>query len=258
MGARPQEELLCLRWEDFGSHFSGSFRRLRRQTDSREAFFDVSLVAGGARAGAGVGGAEDDGDDVPVQAHRVVLSSCSPFFRRVLSSHARSSPAAASGLAHPVIYLRGVSSRDLRNVLDFMYHGEVNVAQADLDAFLAVAEDLKVKGLTQAGGEGEQAEEEEEEVAKPKVEHQGGGGGGGGGGAGGGGGGGGMKRPAPPDGTGGRGGGGGLPRKRVSVARGGGGGRGLSRPLPSTPSSSRLQQTQDDEIQVKDRTKKKS
>jgi len=30
-----------------------------------------------------------------------------------------------------------------------MYHGEVNVAQEDLNSFLAVAEDLKVKGLTQ-------------------------------------------------------------------------------------------------------------
>merc|ERR1712179_506469 len=32
-----------------------------------------------------------------------------------------------------------------------MYHGEVNVAQEELNSFLAVAEDLKVKGLTQNG-----------------------------------------------------------------------------------------------------------
>ena len=35
------------------------------------------------------------------------------------------------------------------SVLDFMYHGQVGVAQEDLNSFLAVAEDLKVKGLTQ-------------------------------------------------------------------------------------------------------------
>ena len=37
-------------------------------------------------------------------------------------------------------------------VLNFMYHGEVNIAQDELNSFLAVAEDLQVKGLTQNGG----------------------------------------------------------------------------------------------------------
>ena len=34
-------------------------------------------------------------------------------------------------------------------VLNFMYHGEVNVAQEELNSFLSIAEDLQVKGLTQ-------------------------------------------------------------------------------------------------------------
>jgi len=38
----------------------------------------------------------------------------------------------------------------MQAVLNFMYHGEVNVAQDELNSFLAVAEDLKVKGLTQS------------------------------------------------------------------------------------------------------------
>ena len=33
-------------------------------------------------------------------------------------------------------------------MLNFMYHGEVNVAQDSLNNFLAVAEELAVKGLT--------------------------------------------------------------------------------------------------------------
>jgi hypothetical protein len=49
---------------------------------------------------------------------------------------------------HPFIYLRGVSYNDLLSVLDFMYHGEVNVCQEDLNSFLAVAEELQIKGLT--------------------------------------------------------------------------------------------------------------
>ena len=38
----------------------------------------------------------------------------------------------------------------LRSVLDFMCHGEVGVAQVELDSFLAVAEELRVGGLTQS------------------------------------------------------------------------------------------------------------
>ena len=52
---------------------------------------------------------------------------------------------------HPLLYLRGVASQDMAALLDFMYHGETNVAEADLERFLAVAEDLEVRGLT--GGE---------------------------------------------------------------------------------------------------------
>ncbi len=135
MGSTSRE-MLCLRWEEFGSHFSTSFRDLRRQS----CLYDVSLVA-------------SDSDEL-VQAHKIILSTCSPFFRNVLARQARASP--LSGLAHPVIYLRGISAKDLGNILDFMYEGEVNVAQEELDAFLAVAEDLKIRGLT----EGEEQEQE--------------------------------------------------------------------------------------------------
>ena len=40
----------------------------------------------------------------------------------------------------------------MKYILDFMYHGEVNVAQEELDKFLEVAETLKIKGLTQQQG----------------------------------------------------------------------------------------------------------
>ena len=51
--------------------------------------------------------------------------------------------------AHPLLYLKGVKFNDLQSVLNFMYHGEVNVAQEELNSFLSVAEELHVKGLTQ-------------------------------------------------------------------------------------------------------------
>ena len=44
----------------------------------------------------------------------------------------------------------GVKLSNLKQVLDFMYNGEVNVAQEELNTFLNVAEELKVKGLSRS------------------------------------------------------------------------------------------------------------
>lgn len=125
MGA---SENFCLRWNDFESNVSGAFRDLRAESD----FFDVTLAC-------------DESGGRTLQAHRVILSACSSFFKQML----RSTAVAAPGHPNPLIYLRGVRLHDLEAVLDFIYHGEVNVAQEDLNSFLAVAEDLQIKGLTQ-------------------------------------------------------------------------------------------------------------
>ena len=76
-------------------------------------------------------------------AFQVILSASSSFFKEVLRQQAwlHSHP-------RPFIYLRGVSYNDLLSILDFVYNGEVNVAQNDLNSFLAVAAELQIKGLT--------------------------------------------------------------------------------------------------------------
>ena len=43
--------------------------------------------------------------------------------------------------------LRGILVKDLEAVLDFIYHGETSLFQAGLERFLAVAEELQLKGL---------------------------------------------------------------------------------------------------------------
>jgi len=112
----------CLRWNDFESNISAAFKELRDDKD----FFDVTLAC----------------DDDQLLAHKVILSACSPFFKTVLRRNRHQ---------HPLLYLKGVKYQQLVAVLNFMYHGEVNVAQEELNSFLAVAEELKVKGLTQNG-----------------------------------------------------------------------------------------------------------
>jgi len=113
-------EKFCLRWNDFETNISGAFRELKEDKD----FFDVTLAC----------------EDEQLQAHKVILSACSPFFRTILRRNRHE---------HPLLYLKGVKYAYMASVLNFMYHGEVNVAQEELNSFLAVAEDLKVKGLTE-------------------------------------------------------------------------------------------------------------
>lgn len=113
-------EKFCLRWNDFETNISAAFRELRDDKD----FFDVTIAC----------------DDSQLQAHKVILSACSPFFRNILRKNPHQ---------HPLLYLKGVKFKELVSVLNFMYMGEVNVAQEELNSFLSVAEELRVKGLTQ-------------------------------------------------------------------------------------------------------------
>ena len=43
--------------------------------------------------------------------------------------------------------MRGVRSEQIVAILDFLYFGETNVDQENLDSFLAIAQELKLKGL---------------------------------------------------------------------------------------------------------------
>ena len=115
-----ESEKFCLRWNDFESNISTAFRELREDKD----FFDVTLAC----------------DDDQIEAHKVILSACSPFFKTILKRNRHQ---------HPLLYLKGVKYTELVAILNFMYHGEVNVAQEELNSFLGIAEELKVKGLTQ-------------------------------------------------------------------------------------------------------------
>jgi len=125
MGASGTDNF-CLRWNDFAENVSGAFKELRTESD----FFDVTLAC-------------TDSGSKTLQAHKVILSACSNFFKSTFRQQTN-----ANKHPNPYIYLRGVTYTDLTSILDFIYNGEVNVAQEDLNSFLAVAEELQIKGLT--------------------------------------------------------------------------------------------------------------
>ena len=113
-------EKLCLQWNEFQENIKGAFGKLREDKD----FNDVTLVC-------------EDGQQV--EAHKVILASCSPLFQKLLGRNKH---------PHPLIYMRGLKFDDLLAVMDFLYRGEANVFQENLDSFLAIAEELQLKGLT--------------------------------------------------------------------------------------------------------------
>ena len=113
----------CLKWNDFENNISQAFCHLR---DEKE-LFDITLVCGETQE--------------QVSAHKVVLAASSQFFRNILRRNPHQ---------HPLLYLKGVKQKELVAILNFIYKGSVNIAQEELSSFLSVAEELKVKGLTQS------------------------------------------------------------------------------------------------------------
>ena len=108
-----------LKWNEFEGNSSSTFKDLRNDKD----FTDMTLVCDNYQE---------------IEAHRVILSTSSTFFDKLLRKNKHH---------HPLIYMRGVNTRDLVSILDFMYHGEVSILQEDLEEFMRVATELKIKGL---------------------------------------------------------------------------------------------------------------
>ncbi|XP_026330140.1 protein tramtrack, beta isoform isoform X28 [Hyposmocoma kahamanoa] len=113
------DEQFSLCWNNFHANMSAGFHGLL----SRGDLVDVTLAAEGRL----------------LQAHKLVLSVCSPYFQEMFK---------LNPTQHPIVFLKDVSHSALRDLLQFMYQGEVNVKQEELASFISTAEQLQVKGLT--------------------------------------------------------------------------------------------------------------
>ena len=132
-------EKFCLKWNDFQKNIDTAIGSLRQD----EEFSDVTL-------------ASEDGKQI--EAHRFILAASSPFFKNMLKRNRHT---------HPLIYMRGIKSDDLVSILDFLYHGETNIYQENLDSFLKIAEELSLKGLS--GGTEDQSNSLAEPPAKDQI-----------------------------------------------------------------------------------------
>ena len=97
-------------------------------------------------------------DGQQVEAHKVVLLSSSPFFLNLLKRNKH---------PHPLVYMRGLKYENLLSMVDFLYHGEANVYQENLDTFLAMADELQLKGLKKR--EGEEVETYQEKASNRQI-----------------------------------------------------------------------------------------
>ena len=137
-------EKFSLKWNDFHRNITTTYSNLRKQED----LFDVTLVT-------------DDGKHY--SSHKLVLASSSDFFQSIVHN-------SKNKQIDFLIYLAGVRSMDLEHILDYIYAGEVQLYQEELDTFLDIAQKLKIKGLI-GNDEGRKSKVTEEEfIAEENVD----------------------------------------------------------------------------------------
>ena len=129
-------------WQGYRDTVSSSFGSLRTEAE----LCDIRLVSE---------------EEEPVLAHKVVLSTCSKFFKALLGK-----------LPGPnaVAYLGGVSTKHLQYVLDYIYLGEVNIAIEDVDEFLAHAKKFKLPAF-EGHTESDTTKEDHTLIVRPKDEN---------------------------------------------------------------------------------------
>ena len=106
-------------WDHFETNAPNTFRNLWNDQD----FADVTLATV---------------DNQQIRAHKVILSSCSKFFRDIFLMNPHQ---------NPLLYLKGIRYKELALVIKFIYLGQCEVGQYELSDFLATGTDLKVGGL---------------------------------------------------------------------------------------------------------------
>ncbi|XP_060830365.1 protein tramtrack, beta isoform-like [Bombus pascuorum] len=129
----------CLRWNNHRSNLLTVFDELLQN----EAFTDVTLAVDGGAS---------------VKCHKMVLAACSSYFQTLFID---------LPCKHPIVVLKDVKYSEIKAILEYMYRGEVNVAQEQLAGLLKVAEVLKVKGLVEENGSQGRREEVETSMSPP-------------------------------------------------------------------------------------------
>lgn len=114
----PLSQNFSLRWNQHQANMLNVFGKLLQSED----FCDVTLACDGGS----------------LKCHKIVLAASSNYFQKLFMDNCSD---------HPIVFLKDVKAVQIRAILDYMYKGEVSVAQEELPSLLRVAELLCVKGM---------------------------------------------------------------------------------------------------------------
>ena len=115
-------QLTAYVWEEHHDKTKESWRQLFESNK----FTDVTLVCG---------------DQKTIEAHRLILSACSPVFAKILDQNTS---------AHPWIYLRGIDYEELKSIIEFIYLGASSLESSKVNEFFEIAADLEVSSITKS------------------------------------------------------------------------------------------------------------
>ena len=77
-----------------------------------------------------------------INAHKLILSSSSSYFQSIFQN------SLIRNQINPVIIIKDMKLVDLRNIIEFIYSGEVDVSEDQLESLVKSAESLNVSGLS--------------------------------------------------------------------------------------------------------------
>jgi hypothetical protein len=109
----------CLRWNNHKSNLVEILEALIKM----ECYVDCTIYVD---------------NHVQFKAHRVVLAACSPYFQAILQDAPQD---------HCSIIFPGVQEFEMRTLLEYIYAGEVNIAESQIPRIMKIAKMLEVKGL---------------------------------------------------------------------------------------------------------------
>ncbi|EJY57794.1 AAEL017240-PA [Aedes aegypti] len=127
-GTRSSHQYFSLRWNNYQSNMTSVFHELLET----QSFVDVTLAC----------------EYNSLKAHKVVLSACSAYFQKILLDNP---------CKHPTIILPSdICFSDLQFIIEFVYRGEIDVSEAELQQTPSVKKDKKQTNLEETMAQAEQ------------------------------------------------------------------------------------------------------